>query len=124
VTGVVAPLCVLAAWWQVDRAMAGNVLSYLYAVEWPLFAGVAVWVWWHLIHTELDPALRPGPTPPAWLTWDRAQESPELRAYNQYLLQLHISRRMQPWRQFRRRQLTDAAQPLVLPPPAQGHPTT
>jgi hypothetical protein len=101
-TLIVAPLCLVAAWWQTDRALSGNALSYMYAVEWPLFAGVAVWAWWHVIHTEMDPALRPSPTPPTWLTWNRAAESPELRAYNQYLLELHITNRHQGWRRFRR----------------------
>ena len=46
------PLCFLAAWWQVTRAMGGNGLSYLYSVEWPLLALTGVWVWWALIHTD------------------------------------------------------------------------
>lgn len=35
-----------------NRAMDGNALSYLYAVEWPIFAGITVYVWWSLIHTD------------------------------------------------------------------------
>ena len=48
------PACLVAAWWQVNRAFDGNGLSYLYSVEWPLFALVGVWAWWQLLH--LDPA--------------------------------------------------------------------
>jgi hypothetical protein len=44
----------VAGWWQVHRAMAGNALSYAYSVEWPLFALVAVIGWWQLI--QEDPA--------------------------------------------------------------------
>ncbi|WFE52156.1 hypothetical protein [Micromonospora sp. WMMD1155] len=33
-------------WWQVSRAAAGNSLSWGYAVEWPIFAGFVVYVWW------------------------------------------------------------------------------
>lgn len=50
------PGCLLAFWWQVHRALAGNGLSYLYSVEWPVFALVGVWAWWQLVHIE--PAAR------------------------------------------------------------------
>lgn len=33
-------------WWQVSRATAGNSISWGYAVEWPVFAGFVVYVWW------------------------------------------------------------------------------
>ncbi|WP_208760885.1 hypothetical protein [Micromonospora orduensis] len=33
-------------WWQISRATAGNSLSWGYAVEWPVFAGFVVYVWW------------------------------------------------------------------------------
>lgn len=47
---VIASGCMLAAWWQVHRAMAGNGLSYLYSVEWPAFAVVAGIGWWQMFH--------------------------------------------------------------------------
>ncbi len=47
---VVASGCLIAAWWQVHRAMAGNSLSYLYAIEWPAFAVVAGIGWWQMFH--------------------------------------------------------------------------
>lgn len=47
---VIASGCLIAAWWQVHRAMAGNTLSYLYSVEWPAFAVVAGIGWWQLVH--------------------------------------------------------------------------
>ncbi len=37
-------------WWQLERALGGNTLSWAYTFEWPLFAGYAVYVWWQLIH--------------------------------------------------------------------------
>ena len=46
------PGCLVAFWWQVNRAFDGNGLSYLYSVEWPVFAVVGVWGWWMLIHTD------------------------------------------------------------------------
>jgi integral membrane protein len=49
---VVAPGCVLAGWWQATRALAGNQLSWVYSVEWPIFAGLAIFGWWHLVHED------------------------------------------------------------------------
>ena len=46
------PGCLVAFWWQVHRAMTGNGLSYLYSVEWPLFALIGLWAWWQLVHTD------------------------------------------------------------------------
>jgi len=48
------PGCGLAAWWQITRAFDGNGLSYLYSAEWPIFAGLAVYFWWMLLHTDYD----------------------------------------------------------------------
>lgn len=48
------PGCLIAGWWQVNRAFDGNGLSYLYSVEWPVFAVVGVWAWWALVHTDPD----------------------------------------------------------------------
>lgn len=47
---VVAAGCLIAFWWQVHRAMQGNVLSYLYSVEWPAIAVVVGIGWWLLVH--------------------------------------------------------------------------
>jgi hypothetical protein len=46
------PGCLVAGWWQVTRALGGNALSYLYSVEWPIFAIVGVVAWWILVHTD------------------------------------------------------------------------
>ncbi|GAB3944200.1 hypothetical protein GCM10027614_33960 [Micromonospora vulcania] len=44
-------------WWQVSRAAAGNSLSWGYAVEWPIFAGFVVYVWWREVRlANRDPA--------------------------------------------------------------------
>jgi len=54
---VVAPGCVAAGWWQATRALGGNSLSWVYSVEWPIFALLALGGWWHLVHEDPD-ALR------------------------------------------------------------------
>jgi hypothetical protein len=51
---VVAPGCAVAGWWQATRALSGNGLSWFYSVEWPVFALLAVWGWWHLVHEDPD----------------------------------------------------------------------
>jgi len=63
--------CAAATWWQARRALGGNGLSWFYTFEWPIFAGIAIAAWWHLIHEnpteraarkeqreEMDPAER------------------------------------------------------------------
>jgi hypothetical protein len=39
-------------WWQISRAAGGNALSWAYAVEWPVFAGFVVFVWWREVRRE------------------------------------------------------------------------
>ncbi|NJP33074.1 hypothetical protein [Micromonospora thermarum] len=44
-------------WWQLSRAAGGNAISWGYAVEWPVFAGFVVFVWWREVrHALRDPA--------------------------------------------------------------------
>ena len=45
-------ICLSAGWWQVDAAVGGNSLSYLYAVEWPAFAVLGVFGWYALLNRE------------------------------------------------------------------------
>lgn len=40
-------------WWQLSRAAGGNAISWGYAVEWPVFAGFVVFVWWREVRHEL-----------------------------------------------------------------------
>lgn len=47
---IIAGGCLIAMWWQVHRAMQGNVLSYLYSVEWPVIAVVVGIGWWQMFH--------------------------------------------------------------------------
>ena len=96
------PGCALGAWWQITRAEDGNGLSYLYSVEWPLFAVLGLYFWWMLIHTDYEnvglkgmrkaadtapagPVLSPAPEAAPVLGFD---EDPELAAYNARLAEL------------------------------------
>lgn len=107
------PGCVLAAWWQVTVALAGNSLGYVYSVEWPVFAIFGVIAWWHAIHDDPStigaPALQrareveqrsDGPEVAERLdTMRRRDEEDEaLAAYNDYLEELARRNRPKTWR--------------------------
>lgn len=89
-------------WWQIRRAAAGNLLSYAYAVEWPVFAAFVVLLWLKEVRAVLRPPApnsdEPPPTPqPAadgYIPFSAAvarpqapgdDADPELAAYNRYL---------------------------------------
>jgi hypothetical protein len=55
ITLVLVPAFLLAGWWQYHVALSGNGLSWVYTVEWPVFAVYAVYVWWQLIHDQHTP---------------------------------------------------------------------
>jgi DNA-binding transcriptional regulator of glucitol operon len=95
---VFVPACGIAAWWQITRATDGNGLSYLYAVEWPVFAILSVYFWWMLVHTDYETVgLRgmrmkadktmPVSTPPS-VAPELGDVDPELAAYNARLAAL------------------------------------
>jgi hypothetical protein len=105
---LVAGMLGLAAW-QLWRAAGGNMLSWGYTVQWPVFAGFVVFVWAREVRRTLrgEPAVAPAPPeptpPPAAATsappvitrrtarsrvTDEADD-PELAAYNRYLAWLN-----------------------------------
>ncbi len=107
----VVPACLLAGWWQVHRALSGNLLSYFYSIEWPIFALLAVIAWWQLVHDQPVTSGYEAPrqvrrswlhrddeVPSRPLVWDEALESPELKAYNDYLRALSAGRARKTWR--------------------------
>src|SRR5665213_4615009 len=48
------PGCLLAAWWQIHIALAGDSLGWVYSIECPVFAGFGVYFWWFLVHDDPD----------------------------------------------------------------------
>jgi len=103
------PGCLVAGWWQVTRALDGNGLSYLYSVEWPVFAAIGVWVWWIQIHTDPETvglraqrrleAAQPRPAAPSITTQRRYDdEDAALAAYNDRLAELAASAKPKTWR--------------------------
>jgi hypothetical protein len=55
--------CLAAGYVELQRALAGNPLSWVYTGEWPLFAGLGIHVWAKLLR-ERHAEARPGPRPP------------------------------------------------------------
>jgi len=91
------PGCLVAMWWQVTVALAGDRLGYLYSVEWPLFAVFGVVVWWNLVHDDPEATgaralrrLRAAPDRPGLGALERRPEEEDaaLAAYNDYLAEL------------------------------------
>lgn len=100
-----------ATWWQIDRALGGNGLSWAYVFEWPLFGLYAIYMWWQLIHDPVpaeERRARPSllatytSSPPQSPRTPRTPQSqaaaPDARArdeddalaaYNDYLAALH-----------------------------------
>lgn len=109
---VVATTCLALGWWQLKRGEAGNMRSYAYALEWPFFAGAAVYMWFRTLREDAEllknPAARAGAAgvTPAPDTEDLPElqnparqaalarvaddePDPELDAYNAYLASLN-----------------------------------
>jgi hypothetical protein len=109
-------------WWQASRALSGNTLSYVYAFEWPILAGVVVYMWWDMLHDRAGRVGRSGQvesaagpsmngssngagahangaaTPKQTVANDGDEEDEELAAYNRYLAELNRSGRRKTWR--------------------------
>ena len=97
--------CLAAAWWQVARAADGNALSYLYAIEWPIFAIAGVLGWYALLNidqvTEAQEEARREYEEKMRHEAQQARsveaESPELAAYNDHLAELAKQPRKKLW---------------------------
>jgi hypothetical protein len=83
-------VCLLAGLWQYRRATAGNMLSWAYTVQWPLFALFVVFLWVRAIRDArgtsaprpAPPPLRPVRAAAAPVSED---DDPELAQYNRML---------------------------------------
>lgn len=74
--------CAAATWWQVRRALDGNLLSHFYAFLWPIYGCYVLFLWnrlrhgaTSLLHDRAGPTSDPQPQ----------EDDEELRAYNRYL---------------------------------------
>jgi DNA-binding transcriptional regulator of glucitol operon len=92
----------LLCWWQVSRAASGNLLSFGYAIEWPVFAGFVVFVWLREVRKAVrgeaeTAAAHPVPAKPVVARRKRNEaayddhDDPALAAYNHYLAWLNAN---------------------------------
>ncbi|GAA0922824.1 hypothetical protein [Virgisporangium aurantiacum] len=91
-------------WWQIGRAASGNLLSYAYAVEWPVFAGFVIFVWVKEVRRERSahgssrssfvdeqpPPLRANRPARVGPGYDDGNDE-QLAAYNRYLAWLNAN---------------------------------
>lgn len=86
---MVATMLALAGW-QLSRATAGNMLSWAYTIQWPIFAGFVVFIWWREVRRALHGETTATPPPVVArhttpvIEYDEADD-PELAAYNRFL---------------------------------------
>jgi len=83
----------LAGWWQLTRAQGGNLQSWAYVIEWPMFAIFVVAMWVRMVRDELRGETHetrsavPGRAAPYVEIDDEDDE--ELAAYNRRLARLN-----------------------------------
>jgi hypothetical protein len=95
--------CLGLGWWQFRRATGGNALSWGYTFEWPVFAGFFAFLWFREVQLARrggKGAPEPSPEPEEEAAGGpvtigrpvrvavpaaRADDDPELGAYNDYL---------------------------------------
>ncbi len=110
---IVLPGFAALCWWQVNRALSGNSLSWAYVFEWPLFGLYAIYMWWKLVHepqeTVVPMAAGPGRSGgtdggtaggeggDGAATGETDEADEELAAYNRYLADLHTAGRPKRW---------------------------
>jgi DNA-binding transcriptional regulator of glucitol operon len=91
---VLIGIFLLAGWWQLTRAQGGNLQSWAYVIEWPMFAVFVVAMWVRMVRDELRGETRPEP---GAATPGRAapqveiddEDDEELAAYNRRLARLN-----------------------------------
>lgn len=100
-------MCATAAWWQVGRAIGGNSLSFMYAVEWPVFGVLGVLGWFAMLNMESVTASKEAARreyeermrAEARVAREAVQEEedPALSAYNDHLASLATKTKKRLW---------------------------
>lgn len=75
-------VCISAFALEITRALDGNLLSWAYVVEWPIFSIYIVYMWRKLLRDEraAPPLIGDSPHEP---------DDPALVAWNDYLFEMH-----------------------------------
>jgi hypothetical protein len=102
-------MCGAAAYWQVGRALQGNQLSFLYAIEWPCFAILGFFGWWALLHMErvsehqeaarreYEEKMRAQAAAAREAAAQEESEDPLLEAYNNHLADIATQPKKKLW---------------------------
>jgi hypothetical protein len=75
-----------AGWFELGRARGGREIAWVYTFEWPAFAALFAFMWWHLM-TE-RPVRRPAPPRPGGEKGSIPDDDPGLLAWRRYLDEL------------------------------------
>jgi hypothetical protein len=91
---VLIGIFLLAGWWQLTRAQGGNLQSWAYVIEWPMFAIFVVAMWVRMVRDELrgETAGESGtfmPEGAAPVVEIDDEDDEELAAYNRRLARLN-----------------------------------
>ncbi|MGA8248560.1 MAG: hypothetical protein WB797_16760 [Nocardioides sp.] len=79
-------VCLGAGWFELGRARGGREIAWVYTFEWPAFAALFAFMWWHLM-TE-RPVRRPAPPRPGGEPGAIPDDDPGLLAWQRYLEEL------------------------------------
>lgn len=100
-------MCAAAAWWQLGRAVQGNALSFMYAIEWPVFGVLGVLGWYTMLNMEAVTASkeearrefeeRMRAEAQAARSAAPEEEDPVLAAYNDHLASLATKTKRKLW---------------------------
>lgn len=84
--GAAMLVCLAAGWFELGRAHSGHEIAWVYAFEWPAFAVLFCFMWWHVVTDR--PVRRPAPPGKAAGQGDIPSDDPGLRAWQDYLAEL------------------------------------
>jgi DNA-binding transcriptional regulator of glucitol operon len=102
-------MCATAAWWQVGRAVEGNALSFMYAIEWPVFGVLGVLGWFAMLNLEkvsasketerreYEERMRAQAQAARARAREADAEDPALAAYNDHLASLATKTKRKLW---------------------------
>lgn len=78
-------VCLFAGWFELGRARGGREIAWVYTFEWPAFAVLFGFMWWHVVTDR--PSQRPAPPSSAGRE-AIPEDDPGLQAWRAYLAEL------------------------------------
>jgi hypothetical protein len=84
--GIAVVVCLGAGWFELGRARGGREIAWVYTFEWPAFAVLFAFMWWHVVQDR--PVRRPAPPGVGGAKHEIPEDDPGLRAWQAYLAEL------------------------------------